>query len=78
MWQKERRHGAIVQYQDRHTPCVASRAQEGKGVKNKIARSESGAFKIVVKPLRTDTWSEADKQTSSSNCSGTEYLLHLI
>jgi len=43
-----------VQYQGHHASHVASRAQEGKGGKNKITRNEGGAFIIVVKLLRTD------------------------
>jgi hypothetical protein len=43
-----------VQYQGHHASHVASRAQEGKGGKNKIIRNEGGALIIVIKLLRTD------------------------
>ena len=44
-----------MQYKGHRASRVASRAQEGKGGKNKITRNEGCAFIIVVKLLRTDT-----------------------
>jgi len=72
-----RRHKAIVQYQSHHASHVASRAREDKGGKNKITRNEGGAFIIVVKLLRTDTWQKDCQLVLQAVVMLHIYLLHL-